>query len=239
MVNKNLILVTLFLVIFSCTPQRRLQSERRGEILDFNTYCDSLKSFKSLYINKIDAKISFDKEDYDARVSVYYVPDSIFFVSAVNSGFEIVRIAITNDSIVYINRLDKLVYIFKTSEFGAPPPLDFDDLELLVNKNKLCNAKVKRVGEKNELIIDLSKQDIGKEIRYSKVDFSLQKFEFFQKKTSEYVVGERSGENDFVIYSNYLMGDLIFQTTGGVIQYDKDLNIDLSVNRNKYDIVYF
>ena len=239
MINRSILIILIFLFIISCGPQRRIHSDGLKGKEDAETYCDSLKIYKSLYINKISANILLGEESYDARLSMFYVPDSLFFVSAVNSGFEIVRIAVTKDSIIYINRLEKVVFIYKVNKLAPPPPMNFEDLEILVNKSKLCNLDEKEFTSNTELKIDRSEQNIAKEIIFSKFGLSLQKFEFFQKKTAEYVVGERRGKKEFVIYSNYLIDDLIIKTSGGVLEYDKEMNIDLSVNRKKYDIVYF
>ena len=64
------------------------------------------------------------------------------------------------------------------------------------------------------------------------------KFEFFQKKTGEYVVGEMNDEKKIIIYSNYIVDDLTLQAEGGAVEYDRILNVNLSVNSRKYTIVY-
>ena len=192
-----------------------------------------------MYVSKISAEITLDEEKYDTRLSVYYIPDTIFYISAVNAGFEIVRIGVTPDSTVYINRLDKFVYIYKSSELGYPPPVSFEDFEYLMNQKKACKAEKVRVKETNLASLDRSLKDVEKLIYYDYEQMRMEKFEFFQKKTGEYVVGERRKENSYLIYSNYIMDNLTIEAEGGEIERNKKLEINLSVNKRKYDILYF
>jgi hypothetical protein len=239
MINKGIFILLFLIFITSCSAQRNIQSGTKSERRGVETYCDSLKFYKSLYINKINAEITIGGDNFDARVSIYYVPDSIFFVSAVNSGFEIVRVGIMRDSTVYINRLDKMVFIYKNDELGAPPPIDFIDFELLINKGVFCSTNSREQTSIGPYIVDISSQDITKKVFFSDADFTVKKFEFFQKKTSEYIVGERIGPDEFVIYSNYIVDDLMLKTSGGMVEYNKEMNINLGVNRNKYETIYF
>jgi len=231
------LLIALICIVISCTPQRRIAKES-GSRNSIPTSCDSLKEYKSLYISKINADIQLDKQNYSAKVSFYYLPDSIMYASAINSGFEILRIGVTKDSIVYINRLDKLVFIFRNSKLEYPPPINFSDLEVMINRLKLCTQSRKKNTDKKNINIDLSERDIDKRIIVERADLMINKFEFFQKKTSEYIVGERSDSNDFIIYSNFIVDDLMLKVSGGDIEYNKRLKIDLDFNRTKYDIVY-
>jgi hypothetical protein len=239
MINKGIVILLFLIFISSCSAHRKIQGAKSGKKADIEVYCDTLKSYKSLYINKISAEITIGEEIYEAKVSVFYVPDSIFFVSAVNTGFEIVRIGIMRDSTVYINRLDKMVFIYKNVELGAPSPVNFADFELLFNRMKFCSIPSMGLSRDGNYVVDKSTQNITKKAYFSDLDFSLRKFEFFQKKTSEYVLGERRGHDEFIIYCNYIIDDLMLKTSGGVMEYDKEMNINLGVNKNKYETIYF
>ncbi|MEX0988433.1 MAG: hypothetical protein WD052_13225 [Bacteroidales bacterium] len=202
-------------------------------------YCTDLKPYKSLYISKISSNIQVEGESYNARVTLYYLPDTIFFISVVHAGFEIVRVGITEDSTVYINRLEKIAFIYKNSDAGFAAPLIFKDLEFLVNKSKICDyEKVAIVGD-SIFRIDRSVRNISREISFGSKDFVLKEFEFFQKKTGEYVVGEFTDKSKFVIYSNYIVDDLKIEAAGGNLEYDRKLDVNLFVNPDKYDIIYF
>lgn len=164
MINKGLFILLLLIFISSCSVHRKMQNDSIEDRGDMEFYCDSISPYKSLYINKISAELTLGEEHYDARVSLYYIPDSIFFISAVNSGFEIVRIGIMKDSTVYINRLDKMMFIYMQKEEGALPPVNFNDFELLINRQLLCSyASIQRIRE-GELIVDNSTQNIEKRV---------------------------------------------------------------------------
>jgi hypothetical protein len=228
-------------LVFSCTPLKRLgggnnvSPAKQGTLSDF---CASDNAFKTLYISGIDAKIIIDNQEYDSRVSLYYLPDSLFLLTAVNSGFEIVRLGVAPDSTVYINRLDKLAYIIRNTDTGYAPPVLFGDLERLVNRQLLCEEPVVESVNDSVLLVDHSEQDISKKIFYSLPGPQVWKFEFFQKKTGEYVVGELDAEQKIIIYSNYIMDNLTLQAEGGDVEYNKVLDVNLAVNRRKYTIVY-
>jgi hypothetical protein len=240
--SRNIALGALITVlIYSCSPQRRVggQRDKSPEVSgSFLAFCDSAKPFKSLYIKGIDANILLNEEEYNSRVSLYYLPDSVFMISAVNAGFEIVRVGVSRDSTIYINRLDKLAYVIKNKEMGAPPPVLFEDLECLVNRMLLCESgDTERIND-SILLVDRSVKDIAKKIYFHIPVPQVWKFEFFQKKTGEYVVGEMKDEKKIIIYSNFIVDDLMLQAEGGDVEYDRILNVNLSVNKRKYEIVY-
>lgn len=228
-------------LIFSCSPQKRLRGVKGyspAETGSLAAFCDSSKSFKSLYISGIDATITLNEETYSSRVSLYYLPDSVFMLSAVNAGFEIVRVGVAPDSTVYINRLDKLAFVIRNDGMGAAPPVLFEDLESLVNKKLLCGEQASARLNDSTLLVDRSVQDIGKKIYFRMPGIQVDKFEFFQKKTGEYVVGEMKDKQKIIIYSNYIVDDLTLQAEGGKVEYDREVNVNLSVNSRKYDIIH-
>lgn len=228
-------------LIFSCSPQKRLRGAKEytpGNVGSLAAFCDSSKPFNSLYISGIDAKITLNNETYSSRVSLYYLPDSVFMLSAVNAGFEIVRVGVSPDSTVYINRLDKLVFVIRNDGIGAPPPLLFEDLERLVNKRYLCNQQEAELINDSSLLVDRSVQDISKKIYFRMPGIQVDKFEFFQKKSGEYVVGEMKEKNKIIIYSNYIVDDLTLEAEGGEVEYDREVKVNLSVNNRKYNIIH-
>lgn len=241
---KIKIYVVFFVIslLFACSQSARLGRRSSSVLMESDKYtvcCDSLKTFNSQHIRNINAAIYLGEEQYNARVSLYYIPDSLFFMSAVNSGFEIVRIGILPDSIVYINRLDKAVYVKNFDGFTPPSPLLFKDLEFLLNPHLVCDENDKiQIGD-GTILVDRSVKDIAREIFYRVDDLTPIKFEFFQKKTGEYVVGEFTSDGIFVVYSNYIVKDLKIEARGGRIEYNRFINFDLHVNRKKYDIYYF
>lgn len=234
--------VVFLILSVSCTSLRNLAGDNekgKTDISKTTSVCDSLKPFNTLYLSKIDASIMFDEEEYESNISLYYIPDSIIYISAVNVGFEIIRAGIMPDSIVYINRLDKLVYIYRESTTGYCPPATFNDLQLLFNRPKVCTAEKLLLEENDTFLLDRSVKDVSREIFYRAEDLVPKKFEFFHKKTGEYVVGEGSDESSYMIYSNYIIEDVTIRADGGKVEFDREININLEVNKKKYDILYF
>ncbi len=219
-------------MLVGCGQQRHLISSNEG-IAD----CSDAEVYKTLYINKIDAKVSLNDDSYDAKLVLYYVPDSIIFLSASNAGFEIVRIGVFQDSTVLINRIDKMVFILKNDSMGNPPPVNFNDLEFLLDKNIRCRKKEGAVRKDDLLVYDFSVQDIAKYARVNRVNQDLHNFEFFQKKTGEYLVGEFAADGEIVLYSNFIVDNITIKARGGNLTLNKILEIDLKVNKAKYDFI--
>lgn len=238
---KNIVLCGLITgLIFSCSPLKRTQGERQftGSTTEtFTELCDSLKPFNTLYISNIEAEILIDDEEFNSRISLFYLPDSLFLLSAVNAGFEIVRVGIFPDSTVYINRLEKLAVVIKNKGTGYAPPVLFGDLERLVNRSLLCEDRESIRISDSTLIVDRSEPNISKKIYFSIPGTVVRKFEFFQKRTGEYVMGEMNDAGKFVIYSNYIVDDLTLYAEGGRMEYDRILDVNFSVSK-KYNIVY-
>jgi hypothetical protein len=242
MKNSIYIVFLTFSFLASCSQSGRLGKGSVSAVFDSedrNGYCDSLEPFSSAFISKVNAAVYLGDNQYNARVSVYYIPDSLFYMSAVNSGFEIIRIGVLPDSIVYINRLDKEVYVQNTNDLSNPPPILFRDLEYLFNRNLVCDLPGKKQIGDSVVFVNRSVKDIKREMFYRTVDLIPFKFEFFQKKTGEYVVGMFTADDLFVIYSNYIVKDLRIEAKGGVMEYNRVLSLDLNVNRKKYNIYYF
>lgn len=241
--KSNICFISLvFLLVTSCSQTERM-GRRNTSLLSEQTEiaakCDSSQSYDRLYISKISGTVSLGGEQYNTRISLYYIPDSVFYMSAVNSGFEIVRIGVFKDSIVYINRLEKVVYIKNFDDLTPPAPIIFQDLEYLINRKLVCEEDDKKQISDSTVLIDRSVKDIARVIYYKADNLKPLKFEFFQKKTGEYIVGEFTSDSIFVIYSNYIVRNLKIETWGGVMEYNRFINVDLTVNRNKYDIYYF
>lgn len=231
-----ILLISIF--VAGCFPLRKSvdspELAENEQIID--SLCAEQFSFQSIYMNKIKATLHLDGERYDARISLYYIPDSIIFLTAANTGFEILRAAVTSDSIILINRIDKLVYVYKEKELGYAPPVRFEDLEYLLNRSKMCNGLNRKEKEKRDLTLDFSSQDIKKQISYSGKALKINGFEFFHKKTGEYIVGEANSDT-LSVFSNYIVKDVEIEAVAGELTMDKEMQVDLSFNRNKYTIL--
>jgi len=211
MIKKTNVYVVLLFFLFSCSPQRKInktadQHDGSSDILD-KMVCDTILPYRSLYIDKIAAEIFIGDEAYESRISLYYCPDSVFMLSAVNAGFEMVRIGINSDSSVYINRFDKEVFILKSRNGEQPPPVWFGDLEYLLNKQLICRDKERWKYREKDLYIDRSVRNVVREIWYSNQTLKVKGFQFYQKKTGEYIVGKWKDGDKFVISGNVVGED--------------------------------
>lgn len=228
----------LLLFVFSCSSVKKVakvSATGNAGPVKLSQFCDSAQDFKSLYFNQANIQIHAGEENYVAKITIYYIPDSVIFVTAANSGFEVIRAGIWKDSTVFINRSEKEVYKIDTYNSNAPPPVDFSDLELLINKNKWCNLQELK-NEKGKYILDRSVQDIKKVIKRNESDLGVTEFEFFQKKTGEYAVGERNENGILFVFSNYIVKDLELSVEIGGWLPDKVIDVNMDFNPLRYDI---
>lgn len=232
----NILLISLLLS--GCFSTRKtIQEEKVSGPDPLISLCGSLEPFSSIYINKVRATVKLDGEAYDAKVNLYYIPDSVIFLTAANTGFEIIRAALTPDSLVLINRIDKIVYIQKEQELGYKAPVEFNDLEYLFNKFLICKELEKSTNTNEELIFDFSIPHITKKITYHGKSLKMKTFEFFHKKTGEYIVGESNEADSVKIYSNYIFDDVEIVAVGGEQTLNEEIKIDISYNKNKYLLI--
>ena len=72
--------------------------------------CNGSDSVHTILIKKAEAILVYDKERYEVSITLYSKRDSIIYLSAVNSGYEILRASVKQDSIKVIDRMNKIVY---------------------------------------------------------------------------------------------------------------------------------
>jgi len=234
---RTLIFFIALLIMSSCGALRKSTLESQNDFRSFpelKAYCDSAKTFSSLFIHRIDSEFVIDDERYDAKLSVYYIPDSIIFLTASNTGFEIVRALVTKDSLILINRLDKMAYSYKKSDSDLSSPFYFQDIEYLINKVLVCGEIGAAEPLENRIFFNRSVQDVRKAIYYRVQDLSLDQFEFFNKKTNEYIVGEMNQEKQLEIYSNFIIDDLRIIARGGQMEFGRQIDASVKYNRRKY-----
>ncbi len=238
-VRNRFLLILLVFIVSSCSATRKITEKQDSGSVTLDKFCDSVQlQYKSLYINNIEANLFVEDEEYNAKISVYYQPDSIFFVSGINSGFEIVRIGMTKDSIVYINRLDKIMVILNTEDNDLEDLITFEDVAGLLDKKLLCTQRESLRKEKSTYVLDYSSGVIRRKLTFDAENLHMRSFEFFQKKTSEYIVGELNEIDSMTIYSNFLVDEMVLKTHGGDLTFNKKMNINLEVNRRKYEVIH-
>ena len=127
--------------------------------------CPATDTLQSILVSKSEALLTFDNERYEVTLTLYARMDSIIYLSAVNSGFEILRASVDPDTIRVIDRLNKIVYrtpLYK--RFGYQHPVDFKDLQNLVSSYFLCD----------DLSMGIESQDGGIRFEFDKPNIKQQ-----------------------------------------------------------------
>lgn len=136
-INKlGVVLLLLTLVFFnSCSKFKRLATNDAENILknDLRIKYNSREKPQYLLIENANIKIE-GKETNRAKINFYLERDLLFFVSIKVLGFEMMRFQLSEDSVKYINRINREYYFSQVEnvkkELGEL--LNFDNLENLV-----------------------------------------------------------------------------------------------------------
>jgi len=197
--------------------------------------CLGADSIKSILITKAEAILTFDNERYEVNITLYSKKDSIIYLSAVNSGFEILRASVKHDSIKVINRMDKIVYRAPLQrKFGYQYPVNFHDLENLICSYYLCEDLDLAMDDHiNSVVFEYDERQIKKRIILNRFDLDLRIFEFYHQETNKYLMGERK-EDAFKIYSNFMITEFEIVASGGNRTFNRDIKIKMDVNPRKY-----
>lgn len=201
-------------------------------------HCVRADTIGNILISKAESVIEVDDERYEAFVTVFAVKDSVVYLSAANSGFEILRATMDNDSIRVIDRINKVLYISPVKRrFGYSHPVDFNDVQNLVSTYFLCD-ELENVFEPgfDHLVFDLGEPFIKKQVFLNRKSLKMDKFEFYHARTNKYLMGERV-ENGMRIFSNFMISGLEVTAWGGTVMYNQDVKIKMDVNPRRYTIV--
>lgn len=226
------------LLVSQCSVMKNAQLAEKPELLGVEDMAQkyiSGDSIHSILISKAEAILTFDNERYEVGLTLYSKRDSIIYLSAVNSGFEILRASVKRDSIKVINRLEKIVYSAPLErKFGYQYPVSFDDLQNLISNYYLSDyLVVAKDNQQNSIVFEFDESYIKKRIVLNRVDLSINIFEFYHQKTDRYLLGERK-DDSFKIYSNFMITDFEIVTRGGDRTYNRDIKIKMRVNPRKY-----
>jgi len=197
--------------------------------------CIGTDTIQSFMISKAEAIITFDNERYEATITVYAKRDSILYLSAVNSGYEILRASVMQDSIKVINRLDKIVYTSALQRrFGYQYPVNFRDLQNLVAPHSLCEEiSVAHDDLLDHIVFDFDDTHVKKRIHLDRVGLQMQTFEFYHRQTHKFLMGERQ-DDAIRIYSNFMITNFEILARGGTTTYNRDVKIKMDVNPRRY-----
>ena len=197
--------------------------------------CDGSDTVHNILIKKAEAILNYDNERYEVSVTLYSKRDSIIYLSAVNSGYEILRASVKQDSIKVIDRMNKIVYRAPLQRrFGYQYPVSFNDLQNLIANFYLCDDLQFGIDDQqNSIVFEFDENYIKKRIILNRIDLSMNIFEFYHQKTDRYLMGERL-EGSFKIYSNFMITEFEIIASGGDRTINRDIKIKMEVNPRKY-----
>lgn len=197
--------------------------------------CYGSDTVQNILIKKAEAILTYDKERYEVSVSLYSKKDSIIYLSAVNSGYEILRASVMHDSIKVIDRMNKIVYSAPLNrKFGYQYPVNFQDLQNLIASHYLCDdLQMANDDHQNTILFEFDENNIKKRISLNRFDHQMNIFEFYHQKTDRYLMGERS-EDAFKIYSNFMITEIELVARGGERTINREIKIKMDVNPRKY-----
>ena len=200
--------------------------------------CIKEDTVKSLMIHEAEAWIVYEGEKYEVKTTLYVEKDSIIYLSAVNSGFEILRASIEHDSIKVIDRMNRVVYRTPMhKKFGYQHPFTYRDLQNLISRYFFCREISNAQDDFDQSItFDMDHDCYKKRIIVDREDLALRVFEFYHSRTDEYLMGERTVEG-LKIYSNFIIGDIEITARGGNTVYNHDVDVKMEVNPRRYNFV--
>jgi len=232
------ILLIAFLLVRQCGVVKEALQPKAPDmegIAGLIQQCEEGDTIESLLISKAEAILTLDNERYEVSITLYSKRDSIIYLSAVHGGFEILRATVKHDSIKVINRLNKIVYRSSLKrKFGYQYPLDFVDLQNLITNYYLCDELDRAHDDmQKRLVFDMDELHIKKRISLNREGGALDLFEFYHRKTGQYLLGERL-EDSFKIYSNLMITEFEIIARGGLYTFNRDIKVKMEVNPRKY-----
>jgi hypothetical protein len=197
--------------------------------------CTAIDTIQSFLISKAEAILLFDNERYEVEITIYSKKDSIIYLSAVSSGYEIIRGSVDKDSIKVINRLNKILYKAPLKRrFGYQYPVNFGDLQNLLTSYYLCDElEFAQDDQHLHLLFDFDEAHIKKRILLDRNTMLMDKFEFYHQQTKKYLMGEKV-DKGFKIYSNFMITAFEITAGGGEIFYNRNMKVKMDVNPRRY-----
>lgn len=231
-------LLMIFLLLNACGALKETLKTEEPKFVGMESLeakCIGSDTIQSLLIKKAEAILTYDQERYEVNLTLYSKRDSIIYLSAVSSGFEILRASVRQDSIRVIDRMNKVVYHTPLKRrFGYQYPVSFNDLQNLISKCYLCDdLPLGKDDQLNNIVFEFDENYIKKRIVLNRVNLDMRVFEFYHQKTNRYIMGEKL-EDSFKIYSNFMITDIEIIASGGELLLNRDVKIKMEVNPRKY-----
>ena len=234
----GILLLFALLFLCECGAMKEALQPKEPEVLGMEGLmqnCKGSDTIQNILIKKAEAILTYDSERYEVNVTLYSKRDSIIYLSAVNSGFEILRASVKQDSIKVIDRMNKIVYSSPLQRrFGYQYPVSFNDLQNLIARFYLCDElQLGRDDMDKSIVFDFDENYIKKRIIINRNNLDMSIFEFYHQKTDRYLMGENLGDS-FKIYSNFMITDIEIIASGGERTINRDIKIKMKVNPRKY-----
>jgi hypothetical protein len=198
----------------------------------------ALDTIQSILISKVEALLTYEDERYEVSLTLYSRKDSILYLSAVNSGYEIIRASVDHDTIRVIDRMNKVVYRTPLQRrFGYQFPVNFNDLQRISSFYYLCgDLSGYDDPDQSPVVLEFDQPSIKKRISLSRGAVQMDVFEFYQQQTGQYLMGERI-DGGFKIYSNLMIANFEITARGGALVYNQDLKVKMDVNPRRYSFI--
>jgi hypothetical protein len=229
------------LLLSQCKAGRKMATSPVFEhetVLVWDKDCVALDTIESFLLSKAEAIMTYDDERYEVTLTLYSKKDSILYLSAVNSGYEIIRASADHDTIRVIDRLNKVIYRTPLHrQFGYQFPVNFDDLQRISCIYYLCGAW--GTGYQDDRLVyelEFDQPLVKKRIQLQKNEMQMDIFEFYHQKTGKYLMGERI-EGGFKIYANLMIGYFEVEAKGGTLEFNRDLKVKMGVNPRRYTYI--
>ncbi len=206
--------------------------------------CLAVDTIRSFLISKAEALLTYDNERYEVTLSLYSRKDSMLYLSAVSSGYEILRASVDRDTIRVIDRMNKVVYRTPLHrQFGYQFPVSFDDLQRISSVYYICGEVPEEdvvsggiPGVNGRIVLEYDQPSVKKRITLRRNEFQMDIFEFYHQKTGKYLMGERI-EGGYRIFSNLVIADFEIVARGGTLSYNRDLEVKMDVNPRRYTYI--
>ena len=196
--------------------------------------CIENDTVKSVLITGSEAVMEFMDERYEVSLSLYSVKDSIIYLSAVSSGYEIVRALMDRDSIKVIDRINRIVYRTPLHrQFGYQYPVQFQDIQHLISKYYLCDILDSGIAREERIVFELDEEEVKKRIWWGNREMELELFEFYHRVTGQYLMGEKT-EEGLRVYFNFMVNPFELTAWKGETAYNREVEVKMNVNSRRY-----
>ena len=179
--------ILVVLVVASCSGSRKIavKPPKKLESEEILAYLKKSNQSQNLRIKgRIEVRTTDDR--YTASTTMQIQPGSAFTMNASKLGFEIFRMHVTRDSIIYVDRFNREYFHTSVREVQDFYEVDitFEMLESLVFGHilDLKNKRNLNIGDKGETVHLHFSEDLKEDYWYNALDFMLKDLSFQNSK---------------------------------------------------------